>query len=175
MNSVKGIRMIVAHTSARGIGLNGTIPWNIPEDIQRFKKLTMGNIVVMGRATYESIPDKYRPLSGRINIVMSRRTGTDISGILYYCNSTESVFERIYDIHKTSVKDVDIIGGTDIYSQWLPHTSIVEVTNVYGNYECDRFFPDYTIDFERVWNSEPSLSKSGMMYHYERWLRKSGE
>jgi dihydrofolate reductase len=172
----KHLRIIVAHTTAGGIGYNGTIPWHISEDLRRFKQLTNGNIVVMGRKTYESIPVKFRPLPCRINIVMTSNPKESVEGQLYYCNSFESICDQIKKIQSTyGDKYVDIIGGADIYNQWLPYTQIIEVTKVIGSYECDRSFPDYTNEFQMVWNTEPTISESGTMYQYERWIRKGGE
>ena len=165
------IRILVAHDRFRGIGKNGTIPWKISEDLRRFRHLTKGNIVVMGRATYESIPEKYRPLPDRFNIVMTTRMPIpSIPSIpnLFYCNSMDSVKEQIEEICNThGRKDVDIIGGSDIYRMWIPDVDILEITEVDGLYECDRVFPDYSNRFECVWTS-PWMAEG---YRFTRWLR----
>jgi dihydrofolate reductase len=166
------IRIIVAHDRCRGIGKNGCIPWNIPEDLKRFRHITNGNIVVMGRKTYESIPSKFRPLPNRFNIIMTSATVDNCVETypnLFYCNSVDSVKKQIQSIWDThGRKDVDIIGGTEIYKQWFDDVSILEVTEVDGEYQCDREFPFYGDRFERVWESQ--WYPQG--FKYSRWLRK---
>jgi dihydrofolate reductase len=179
MTTMKNLRIIVAHDRCRGIGKNGTIPWYIPEDLKRFRHLTNGNIVVMGRATYDSIPEKYRPLPNRFNIVMTRNPppmmvvdGEIRMTDVFYSNSMDAVKQRIAEIReKYGNKDVDIIGGTEIYKQWLPETSILEITEVDGDHGCDRQFPDYFDEFECVWES--SWYPQG--YRYTRWTRRKRE
>jgi dihydrofolate reductase len=168
------IRILVAHTAEFGIGFKGSIPWNIPEDLRRFRHLTNGNIVIMGRATYESIPEKFRPLPNRINIVLSSRNEPTIENSLYWCNSFENA-KDVIDKHiiQNGKRDIDIIGGMDIYQMWIPYTTILEITRVHGTYECDRTFPEYTNYFEKVWQSESMTSTNGTMYNYERWIRKA--
>lgn len=171
---LNNIRIIVAHDRCRGIGKNGGIPWNIPEDLKRFRHITNGNIVVMGRKTYESIPLKFRPLPNRFNIIMSSvatttNTTSDTYPNLFYCNSVDSVKKQIKSIWDThGRKDVDIIGGTEIYKQWFNDVSILEVTEVDGDHNCDREFPFYEECFERVWESQ--WYPQG--FRYSRWLRK---
>lgn len=167
------IRILVAHTAEHGIGFKGNIPWNIPEDLRRFRHLTNGNIVIMGRSTYESIPERFRPLPNRINIVLSSRPEVSIENSLYWCNSFENAKQVIEEyISRNGKRDIDVIGGTDIYQLWLPYTRILEITKVHGVYECDRIFPEYATEFEKVWQSEIQTSTNGTMYNYERWIRK---
>ena len=142
------MELIVALNQDGVIGINNKIPWYIPEDLQRFKKLTEGNIVIMGRKTYESLPPNQRPLKNRLNIVLSRQTN------IYDFEHDNLIFttmENIYDIIKENIfieeegegdddekeikkikikKKVFIIGGNEIYNLFIHQCSIIHITEV---------------------------------------------
>ena len=127
------IIVIAAVSENNVIGNGGKIPWHIPEDLQRFKRLTTDSPVVMGRKTYESLPTK--PLKDRINIVLTRDTSFHAPGVvvkhtladaLAYCKRFDKVF---------------IIGGQSVYAEGLQAADTVELTRVHGMYDGDSFFP----------------------------------
>ena len=107
------IRLICASAKNNVIGNENKLPWNISEDLKRFKELTSENIIVMGRKTYESIG---RPLPKRKNIVLSRNKNLEIQGV-EVMNSIESVI----DSYNLQEKDLYVIGGTFIYELFLEH------------------------------------------------------
>ena len=136
--------MIVALNQDGIIGINNKIPWYIPEDLQRFKKMTEGHIVIMGRKTYESLPPNHRPLKNRLNIVLSRQTN------IYDFENDNLIFttiDNIYDIIKENIfieeeddndkikikKKVFIIGGSEIYNLFINQCSIIHITKVIFN------------------------------------------
>ena len=108
--------LIVAYDSNKGIGLNNDIPWKYPEDLRRFSTITKGNVVIMGRKTYESIPIKYRPLPNRINIVISKSPKPKhVPSNVVWVNSIDAA--NTIAIANESSK-IYVIGGASIYQQY---------------------------------------------------------
>lgn len=114
--AIRGI--IVAMTPGRVIGLEGTIPWHYPADLKRFKRLTTGATVIMGRRTWESLPEKNRPLPDRRNVVITSR---EIEGVETY-PSLEEVLGVIDE-----GEDVWFIGGEQLYDAALDHADFIDV------------------------------------------------
>lgn len=151
--------LIVAMDSKYGIGKNNTLPWNQPNDMAYFKEITSTtvenkqNVIIMGRNTWNSIPENFRPLKGRINIILSRTIAEnkDITG-LSILNSIDDIFPFI-DQHKKKINKVFIIGGESIYRAFLKTKQIssMYITQIPGNYNCDTFFPsEYLLNFRRT-------------------------
>ena len=139
---MKNVTLIVAVSENNGIGKNGKIPWYIPEDLKRFKKITSGHAVVMGRKTYESLPIK--PLPNRKNIILtSRKTVTTVEG----CSLARSL-QEVKELVKAE-DEIFIIGGSSVYSAFLSDTTKLLITKVYKTFDCDVFFPE--VDF-RKWS-----------------------
>ena len=137
---MKHFKAIAAMSENRVIGAGNKIPWHLPEDFKWFKKMTTGNVVVMGRKTFESIG---KPLPGRDTIVLSR------SGFAYPGVRTVSSFEAIDPSDPALAgKDVFICGGAEIYAQALPHCSDLFLTVVKRRVEGDAFFPPFEDRFE---------------------------
>lgn len=140
------IRIIVAYSENRVIGKDGKIPWHLPEDMQHFKETTGNGPVIMGRKTYESIPEKFRPLPGRLNVILSR---SDPSNMLWY---NPNVPMRVGSLqHAIDVaiqaeqgKDIWIIGGGQVYNEALEIADEVIASEVKGEFEGDTFFPELT-------------------------------
>ena len=130
--------LIVAVADNGVIGADGAIPWRLKTDLQRFRALTMGKPVVMGRKTFLSLR---RPLAGRTNIVMSRDSGFRSPGAVV----TTSV-AHAHDIAKGEalrrfVTEIAVIGGAEIYRQWIDRASRLEVTEVHASPAGDTRFP----------------------------------
>ena len=144
-----GFNLIVALCKNNGIGKNGDIPWKITKDLKYFKDVTSfnktsgENVVIMGRKTWESIPEKFKPLSNRINIVLSK-TLSDTS--LKDYNNT-FVYKSLNDVLSMSYQksNIFVIGGGQIYEEAIKHPMCdkLYITEIYKDYECDTFFPDY--------------------------------
>lgn len=130
------IRIIVACCKDFGIGIDGHIPWNIPEDLQRFRRLTHGCTVVMGRKTFESIG---KPLPHRNNIVISRNKSSVIDNNVKYLSMEKAM--SLVHAEKSDGKTVWIIGGQEIYRHFLPLADNVEMTFVNSHFNVDCWFP----------------------------------
>jgi dihydrofolate reductase len=150
------INIIVAMTKDQGIGYNNKLPWYIPDDLKRFKKLTSNSVIVMGRKTWDSLPIK--PLPNRKNIILSRdNISRDNITRDKYLNENENeniLFINDLNLINNIKSDIWIIGGSEIYKLALDqlHIDNIYVTEINNNYECDRFFPkipdDFIISFE---------------------------
>lgn len=108
--------IVVAATEDMGIGVDGRLPWKLTEDMKYFKKLTTGGVCIMGRTTYESIPARFRPLSNRTNIVLSR-TGAHYEGVVV-CKSFQEALDS------TSGKKIFCIGGAQVYNEAFNHPDL---------------------------------------------------
>lgn len=148
------VSMIVAMSENRVIGKDGGLPWHLPEDLKRFKKITMGHPIIMGRKTYESIG---RALPGRRNIVISRNSNLQIDGV----ETTSSLGEAL-DLVK-SEKEVFIIGGAQIYEASLSQADRIYLTEVHQQIHGDAYFPEInSSQFQEV--SRESHGEAGYDY-----------
>jgi dihydrofolate reductase len=127
------ISIIVALAENGIIGSNNRLPWHLPDDLKRFKALSLGKPIVMGRRTFESIG---RPLPGRTNIVVSRRPGLAIEGTVV-APSLDAALAAA-----GSAPEVVIIGGAEIFRQALPRTDVIHLTRVHARVAGDVVFPD---------------------------------
>jgi dihydrofolate reductase len=134
------IIVIAALTKNRVIGANNRLPWNIPDDRKNFQKLTKGNVVIMGRRTYEAIG---HPLAERINIVISSELKNQ-KGITI-CRTISHALK----ISKSFKRDICIIGGSKIYRELLPYADKMILSWVKKKYSGDVFFPRFN---KRDWN-----------------------
>jgi dihydrofolate reductase len=153
---------------ARGgvIGRDGGIPWRIPEDMTRFRELTTGHAVVMGRHTWESLPDQFRPLPGRDNVVVTRNPDWSARGA-DRAASVEDALELL-----DSAPRVFVIGGGEIYAAALPYADELLLTEIDAEVEGDTFFPQWDRRaFEQVDRAE-RVTTEGTRFAfamYRRW------
>lgn len=133
------ISMIVAMSADRAIGYRGGLPWHIPADLTNFKRLTTGNIVVMGRTTFESLPMK-GGLPNRVNIVLTRGEHPESTNMVRYVSSLD--FDQLREIAALSNREVFIIGGANVYAQAFPYVDRVYLSLVKGCAVGDTYFPD---------------------------------
>ena len=159
------IYVIVAVEHNTGIGKNGKIPWNLKKDMQHFKKITTTtqdptkqNAVVMGNITWESLPDNFRPLAGRKNLILARELDykPDREGIPVR-HSIEDGLKLLKE--DESVETIFMIGGASIYKQSveLPELEGIYITIIEKSYDCDTFFPQVPGRF----NKETLLGEDG--------------
>ncbi len=127
----------------RGLGSGNDLIWKIPEDLKRFRTLTSGHPIIMGRKTYESIG---RPLPNRLNIVVTRNAEYAAQGVLV-CNSLEAAIEKAKKA--TGADEIFIIGGGELYKEALPFTDRLYLTLIKANAEADVFFPEYEKEFTK--------------------------
>jgi len=160
------IAAIVAMNEARVIGRAGQLPWHIPEDLKRFKKLTMGSPVIMGRKTFESLPAVARPLPGRLNIIITRnRDFIAPEGVLV----VDSPAKGVELAKKTApLKDTAwIIGGAEIYGASMPFVDEIFLTKVPGQEPGDAYFPPFEESFDLLEN-ELGVGCSFQLYRRRR-------
>ena len=137
------ISIIAALGRNRAIGYQNTLPWRLPADLQRFKQLTMGHHMLMGRKTFESIG---RPLPGRTSIIITRQPDYKAEG----CLITHSLAEAIALAKTRGEQEAFVIGGADIYAQALPLADRMYLTFVEAEPEADAFFPVFD---EKRWET----------------------
>lgn len=169
---MKKINLIYASNLNGVIGNKGTIPWNIPEDLQRFKQLTTGCHVVMGRKTWESLPASVRPLPGRTNIVISARNEQElrqVKGIEVY-NSVQEVVDQ----DRWNTQTLWVIGGNSIYERFLPHADAVYKTLVEDKSDGDTLAPALDVSEWVLTRIDPSWSDSisGVRFRTMMYTRK---
>ncbi len=141
------VSIVVAVAGNGVIGRGGELPWHLPTDMKRFRELTSGHAVVMGRRTFESIPDRYRPLPGRRNLVLSSQPDWRAPGA--------EVFHDLAAALDACDRDCFVIGGERTYREALALAERVYATEVEGEIEGDVFFPALAADeWRRVRQSE---------------------
>lgn len=146
------IALVVAWAGEdRVIGRDGGLPWHLPSDMKHFRELTTGGTVVMGRRTWESIPEKFRPLPQRRNIVLS--SGASLEGAEVY-GSLESALAA-------AGTDAFVIGGGTTYAETLPLADRVYATEIAGAVQGDTFFPALDPDEWVVSSEAPPVSENG--------------
>jgi dihydrofolate reductase len=137
------IAIIVAMDANRGIGKNNDLMWHLPADMKFFKDKTTDNIVVMGRKNYESIPEKYRPLPNRENVILTRNKDFKAEG----CIVLHSIEEVLKHYENEEDRTMFIIGGGEIYKEALKKDIVDEmyITKVNKSYDADTFFPEINL------------------------------
>jgi dihydrofolate reductase len=131
--------LVVARADNGVIGVNGGLPWRLPEDLKRFKRLTIGKPVVMGRKTYESIG---KPLPGRHNIVLTRDAGWRAEGVTVAPNLAEAIAAAGLD-PRARADAIMVIGGAQIYAEALPSATRIELTEVHASPDGDTRLPPF--------------------------------
>ncbi|TYQ19822.1 UNVERIFIED_ORG: dihydrofolate reductase [Zoogloea ramigera] len=129
---MRNLTIIVATDQQRGIGINNTLPWKLPEDLAHFKRLTTGHPIIMGRKTFESIG---RPLPNRRNIVVTRNADWRHDGV-------ETVASLKAAVALLDGADGYVIGGAEIYAQSMALATTLIVTEIGQTFACDAFFPE---------------------------------
>ncbi|MFA5770179.1 MAG: dihydrofolate reductase [Patescibacteria group bacterium] len=146
------ISIIAAIGKNRELGKDNKLLWHIPEDFKRFKDITSGHVVIMGRKTYESLPKKFRPLPNRVNIVITRDINYKVDGVMVYHSLEEAVKITNYKLQITNkfqisnfkFDEIFIIGGASIYEQGIKYADKLYLTLVDKEYpDADAFFPEY--------------------------------
>ncbi len=157
------LAIIVAVAENGVIGSNNALPWKLPEDLQNFKRITMGKPVVMGRKTYESIG---RPLPGRTNIVVTRNVSFRAEGVLVVHSIDEALALASEVAASAGVAEAIVMGGADLYAATIPAADRLYITEVHASVEGDAVLP--TIDWTR-WREvcrEHRVAQSPNPYDY---------
>ncbi len=157
---MKEINVIVAMTKRRIIGKDGTLPWHLSEDLKLFKAHTTGNIVIMGRKTFDSIG---RPLPNRRNLVVSKsiQENEKVAGVEYFPD-----LEHALNAAQDGSGKIFIIGGASIYQQMIEKADRLYISLVDGDFDGDTCFPEVKEDVWKVVATEPHTGFT--LYIYER-------
>ena len=162
------ISIIVAVANKNVIGKDNKLIWHISEDLKRFKKITSGNKMIMGRKTFQSLPGV---LPNREHIIITRDANFSIdSEMVSICHDLNSLIEK----YKNSDEEVFVIGGAEIYTQFLPYADKLYLTKVNHDFEGDTYFPEINFDeFETEFDSNPIHDeKNNFDYQFINLIRK---
>lgn len=143
------IAFVVAMDENRLIGRDNDLPWRLPDDMGWFRRQTMGKPCIMGRKTYDSLPERFRPLPGRLNIVVTRNREYEAPGAV--------VVHSIGDAIRAAggVEEIAIIGGADLFRRLLPIADRLYLTQIHGAAEGDVYFPQFEMDdWDEVFRQE---------------------
>lgn len=161
------IAIIAAVTDNLAIGRKGSLLYHLPADLRRFKELTMGHPIIMGRKTYESLPKG--PLPGRRNIVVTRTPAEFLERAGEHAASLEAVGSLEEAIALTRGEDAFVIGGAQIYQQAMPAADTLYITRIFAQApDADTFFPPldgWRIDEAGEIETDPA---AGLSYQYQR-------
>ena len=148
--------LIWAEAEGGVIGAAGGMPWHVPEDLAHFKEITLGDPVIMGRRTWESLPERFRPLPGRENIVITRQQDWAAEGVRRAADIDEAVrgLDRMW-----------FIGGSDIFRQVIGHADRLEVTELDLKVDGDAFAPSRE-GWRLVDEGEWETSRTGIRYRF---------
>jgi dihydrofolate reductase len=163
------VRISLLAAVARGgvIGREGALPWRIAEDARRFRELTMGHPVVMGRRTWDSLPERFRPLPGRRNVVVTRNRGWHADG----AETAGSLPDALELLDRTP--QVFVIGGGAIYAEALPLATELFLTEIDADIEGDTFFPSWNRDAFQETSREHHVSETGLRFSFVTYLRRA--
>lgn len=157
--------MVWAQARGRVIGKHGGLPWQLPEDLKLFRQLTLGSTVVMGRLTWESLPERFRPLPGRRNVVLTGRTGWEPIG-------AEVVHSpgQVLEVHAGCW----VIGGAAVYAAMFDHAARIVCTDIDETFGGDAFAPELDGRWQCVRRSPEdgwSVSATGLRYAVREYTR----
>ncbi len=160
------LSIIVAVANHNVIGISNTLPWHLPEDLKRFKALTMGHHIIMGRKTYESLG---RLLPGRTTIIVTRNQNYFVEGAMVV-NSLKAAL-------KASGEDDEafLIGGAELYQIGLSIAEKLYVTEIHADFEGDAFLPQFELDQWQEVARERHQAENGLAFSYVTYQRASAD
>ncbi len=176
--SITGVGLVWAQTAGGVIGKDGDMPWNLPEDLKHFTRLTVGHPVIMGRKTWLSFPDKYRPLPNRTNIVITRQKGwgksPEAEGAVVVPSLDDALLEsQFVDGGET----VWILGGGEVFRQSTDLANVAVVTTIDTEADGDTFAPELDETWEAAASVPPDgwlTAANGTRYRFTKWVRTQG-
>jgi dihydrofolate reductase len=155
--------IVVAYGANRGIGYEGRLPWRLPSDMRHFRELTIGGTVLMGRKTYESLPERFRPLPQRRNIVISANPAFAAAGAEVW-HSVEAALQACGE-------DCFVIGGGSIYEQTLGQCKRVYATAVLDSPLSDTYFPELPSEQWTLSERTADIWENGTRFHFATYDR----
>ena len=162
----KSLSIIAAVGKERELGLRGQLLWSIPDDMQHFKAVTAGHPVIMGRKTWESLPERFRPLPGRTNIVVTRQAAYAAEGAIIASSLEEA---RAAAARAPGADEIFVIGGGELYREALPVADRLYLTLVDATAEADTLFPAYETDFKII---SDELGEGAPPHRFATFVRK---
>ena len=173
-----GLSLIWAQTTSGVIGLDGDMPWHLPEDLKHFTRVTSGHPVIMGRKTWLSFPEKYRPLPNRTNIVITRQEGwgetPEAEGAVVVKSLDDALLESQF---AAGCEAIWILGGGEIFKQCVDLADTAVVTTIDVEADGDTFAPELAAP----WVPEDSVPQDGWLtaangtrYRFTKWNRTEG-
>ncbi len=160
------LHLVFARAANGVIGNEGTLPWHLPEDLAHFKRLTLGCPVIMGRKTWDSLPPRFRPLPGRVNVVITRQSDWQAEGAVV-AHSLPAAMELC-----AAHADAWVIGGAQIYAQALPLATSAEITEIALDVAGDAYAPSFGRDWTET-RRESHVAASGLAYSFVTLTRQS--
>jgi dihydrofolate reductase len=158
------LALIAAVAGNRVIGNDNKLLWHIPEDMRHFRETTRGKPVIMGRKTWESLPDSFRPLPGRLNIVVSRNRAYRAEGAELAASLDEAVARA------GAVGEVFVIGGAELYRQAMPIAGKLYITEIEADFVGDAVFPEINGTEWRECSRESRCDKSGLKFSFVEYI-----
>jgi dihydrofolate reductase len=162
------LNLIFARAANGVIGHNNALPWHLPEDMAHFKRTTLGCPVIMGRKTWDSLPAKFRPLPGRINVVVTRQQNWSATGALVAHSMQEACATCPHD------SNVWVIGGAEIYAHALPLASRAIVTEIEADFAGDAFAPQFGPEWSEI-ARERQVSSTGLNFSFVTYQKNTGD
>ena len=163
------LSLIAALASNRAIGKDNELLWHLPEDMRHFRETTRGKPVIMGRKTWESLPESFRPLPGRHNIVVSRDPAYQASGATLAGSLADALRQAEA---QTNVEEVFVIGGAQLYHEALPLANRLYLTEIEQDFHGEVFFPNVQPqDWDEI-SRQPSQETSGPQFSFVVYQRR---
>jgi dihydrofolate reductase len=161
--------LVAALGRGREIGRDNGLLWHLPEDMAHFKALTQGQPVLMGRKTWDSLPERFRPLPGRRNIVLSRQPGLMLNGAEVFTDLQSALLAC------AGLPQVCVIGGAQIYTEAMAHADVLELTEVDADFaDADSWFPAVpAADFAETRRESQHSEKNGWRFDFARYERRA--
>jgi dihydrofolate reductase len=160
------LHLIFARAANGVIGRQNTLPWHLPEDLAHFKRITLGCPVLMGRKTWDSLPPKFRPLPGRLNVVLTHQPDWQAEGAV--CAHSLSAALALCPPDS----DAWVIGGAELYAQALPLASTAVVTEIEADFEGDAFAPPFGPNWRET-GREPQVSATGLRFSFVTYCNQA--
>ena len=160
------INLIYARARNGVIGSNNALPWHLPEDLAHFKRCTLGCPVIMGRKTWDSLPPRFRPLPGRVNVVLTRNENWNENGTQRFSDIESALY------FLTTHEDIWVIGGAEVYRQALPLAHKVVITEIDADYDGDAFAPHLGPEWTES-ERTTHQSQTGLHFSFVTYLKHS--
>ena len=156
------VSLIVAVAKNGVIGVNNTLPWHIPEDLKRFRALTTGHHIIMGRKTYDSLG---RLLPGRTTVIVTRNPDYQVEGAIVVHSLEEAVHACGND------NEAFLIGGAELYQEGFKRANKLYLTEIDAEYQGDAYFPEFNQAEWRLVEQESHTSANGLGFSYKTYER----